>query len=249
MRSTLGSRVAVGAGRSGRRRCPRVFRLEFPFSRPYWAPRPGGTSNPGETSGRRALNGLIGLGALRSRAARIASGDPKLDLTAIAQPVLDDLDDAEDRCRNGADISADFDALSERVDRLSTVTSIDGAFRKLPSVAQSILARLRARMLGQACDRGTSSDAFRKTCQAVTTNMMALTDQVDVMRSARAIGTVVAKVLALPGDGPWREALRTAGDSQNSVLAEAVAPFPAVPPDDMAVAMRVAALAAARQSA
>ena len=202
------------------------------------------------TSGRRALNGLINLEALRSRTRRISSGDPKLDLTAIAQPIFDGLDNAEARCRNGADISVDFDALSERVDRLSTAAAIDGAFRKLPSAAQLILARLRAAMLGQSSDRGTASDAFRKTCQALTTNMIALPDLVEGTQHAQSSGMIVAKVLALPGDGPWREALRAARDSLNSVLADAIAPAARRdPPDDAAVAKRIAALAAARQSA
>ena len=225
------------------------FPLGVPFLATVLGAAAGWYVQSWRTSGRRALNGLINLEALRSRARRISSGDPKFDLAAIAQPIFDDLDNAEARCRNGADISVDFDALSERVDRLSTAAAIDGAFRKLPSAAQLILARLRAAMLGQSSDRGTASDAFRKTCQALTTNMIALPDLVEGTQHAQSSGMIVAKVLALPGDGPWREALRAARDSLNSVLADAIAPLPADPPDDAAVAKRIAALAAARQSA
>jgi hypothetical protein len=80
---------------------------------------------------------------LRSRARRIATAEGKLDLTAIAQPILDEMDVAEAKCRSGADISVDLDTLTERVNRFSAVATIERAFQALPAAAQGILGRLR----------------------------------------------------------------------------------------------------------
>ena len=138
------------------------------------------------TSGRRAVNGLINLSALRSRARRIATSDESIGLFAGAQPIFDAIDAADAHCRNGTDITADLELISERVDRLASATVVEAALKKLSPQAQAILSRLRAAVLVLANDSGADAAAFQKARQALTKNLMALPGLDDALRQSRS---------------------------------------------------------------
>jgi hypothetical protein len=198
------------------------------------------------TSGRRAVNGLINLSALRARARRIASSE---ELSAVAQPVFDALDATEAHCRNGTDISADLELLSERVDRLASAAALEATLKKLSPQAQAILARLRAAVLGLATDSGADAAVFQKTRQALAKNLIALPGLDYALRRSRSTLKILDRLSQTRGPGEWKQPIGAAHEALGEAISAAAAALPADPPDDAAVAKRTDALAEAGRRA
>ena len=201
------------------------------------------------TSGRRALNGLISLSALRGRTRRIASSDECIGPGVDAQPIFDAIDAAEAHCRNGADIAADLELISERVDRLTSATAVEAALKKLSAQAQLILSRLRAAVLASVNDSDTDGPAFQRIRQALTKNLMALPELDDALRQSRSTLKALDRLSEIQGLGESKQPLDAAREALGNAVSEATAALPANTADEAAVAKRTDALADARRSA
>ncbi len=201
------------------------------------------------SGGRRAVNGLIELAALRDRLRRL-TGSATGDLESVERSIGDDIDGVESRCRNGADVTADIDRVRLRIDRLVTAATIETAYQSLPQVAQTIFSRWRATLFGQASS-ASLSDAeatdFNKLRLALPTNINAWPTLRDALAGARATAALAEQAQQLPLSDPDPSNLTALVKALRGAIANSVTPLTADAVVNTALVDRAAALETARQ--
>jgi hypothetical protein len=203
------------------------------------------------SGGRRAVNGLIELAALRDRLRRLA-GSATGDLESVERSIGDDIDGVESRCRNGADVAADIDRVRLRIDRLVTAATIETAYQSLPQVAQTIFSRWRATLFGQASSASLSdaeANDFNKLRLALPTNINAWPTLRDALAGARATAALAERAQQLPLPDPDPSNLVALVKALRGAIANAVAPLTADTVTNTALVDRATALETARQAA
>jgi hypothetical protein len=201
------------------------------------------------SGGRRAVNGLIELAALRDRLRRLA-GSATGDLESVERSIGDDIDGVESHCRNGADVAADIDRVRLRIDRLVTAATIETVYQSLPQVAQTIFSRWRATLFGQASSASLSdaeANDFNKLRLALPTNINAWPTLRDALAGARATAALAERAQQLPLPDPSN--LAALVKALRGAIANAVAPLTADTVTNTALVDRATALETARQAA
>ena len=201
------------------------------------------------SGGRRAVNGLIELAALRDRLRRLA-GSATGDLESVERSIGDDIDGVESRCRNGADVAADIDRVRLRIDRLVTAATIETAYQSLPQVAQTIFSRWRATLFGQASSASLSdaeANDFNKLRLALPSNINAWPTLRDALAGARVTAALAERAQQLPLPDPDPSSLAALVKALRGAIANAVASLTADTVTNTALVDRVTALETARE--